>query len=481
MLKHREGHEDSVHALAHEVVDVAVHKLGGEADVVRHHFAGTLLVVGEIGHLREHHLHSALGEQRMPEGKVLIHVQTARNAYGQSAGGLLFRRAAVKEQRCLALIHVHAALGFSPLVVEHLLTAVAREEHAVVGEAVAGHGALVDAAVAVELARGVAGVAYHRIEAEGLVGVHAQGVERAAYGPHQFGTVAAEDRGAGEQFQRAHDGVVAHGSSLHHNLSAQLFDALQPQHLVEAVLHHRVGQSGGYVVHLRALAQHLLHLRVHKHGAAGAKVAGVAGAACGLRKVVHRGVERAGESADERAAARRTGLVHLYPVDDSPVGEDGLHVLSADVEYERHVAGDVARGHVVGHGLDDARAHAEGGLDEVLAVAGARPHHLQFAAGLPAAGLQLPQPLGHGPNGIALVVVIIVEHHLSLSVERHYLCGGRTAVDAHHHPHPPLLEPCGGHGVAVLAGLPLPILFGRIEERLQLGILESLPMLRLST
>ena len=52
------------------------------------------------------------------------------------------------------------------------------------------------------------------------------------------------------------------------------------------------------------------------------------------------------------------------------VHEDGLHVLSADVEYERYLRVDVTGGEIVGDGLYDALVEGVGRPYQVFAVSG---------------------------------------------------------------------------------------------------------------
>ncbi len=72
---------------------------------------------------------------------------------------------------------------------------------------------------------------------------------------------------------------------------------------------------------------------------------------------------------EERATARGTALVKLDIGYCAVADEDGLDVLTADVEDERDGRIYVVCGFEVRHGLDDAVVEIEGRLDEILTVA----------------------------------------------------------------------------------------------------------------
>ena len=199
---------------------MAVHQLGRETDVVRHHHARTLLVACELGARRKAHSYPAIGEQRVPERIVLVHVKATGNAYGN--GRCALYRLAVEEQAVLLFVGVHAFFRLvSASVGKHPFATVARKVVLSVVKTVAHNETLVVAALAMERPRGVAGLRQHVVKPHSAAAV-TLGVEGAAVCSHQFGHVATRHFNARQQLQGAHHGVVTHRSALHHDMFAKL-------------------------------------------------------------------------------------------------------------------------------------------------------------------------------------------------------------------------------------------------------------------
>ena len=152
-------------------------------------------------------------------------------------------------------------------------------------------------------------------------------------------------------------------------MTAQFLGVLQLQYLVQAISDHRISQTCRQVGHRSTFAQHLLHLRIHEYGASGTKVARSLALACLIGEIGDIVTQAGGKSGKERAAARRTGLVDLYAIDDTILHKDSLHVLASDVENEAHILVDMMGRKEMGNGLDDAMVELECCLDEVLAIA----------------------------------------------------------------------------------------------------------------
>jgi hypothetical protein len=71
-----------------------------------------------------------------------------------------------------------------------------------------------------------------------------------------------------------------------------------------------------------------------------------------LGELLHGHAHGVGEVGDERAAARRAGLVEHDVLDDAILDLEALHVLPADVEDEVHVGHEGLGAAEVGDGLD---------------------------------------------------------------------------------------------------------------------------------
>ncbi len=202
-------------------------------------------------------------------------------------------------------------------------------------------------------------------------------MEGTSVGTHQLRHIAASHLGMRQQLKGSHHGVISHRAALYHYLASQVLIAMQFEHLVEAVLDYGVGNAGGDVGNAGALSEHLLHLRVHKYGAASAQVARSLRLAGELGEILYRVAHVVGKGLDEGSAARRTGLIELHSHHSSLLHEDGFHVLSADVEDETYVWHQRCGSPLVGHRLDNAAVEPKCGLYELFAIAsGTRAHNL---------------------------------------------------------------------------------------------------------
>ena len=221
----------------------------------------------------------------MPEGILLVQVQAARDA--DDGYGMLHLDVAVEQQMLLPGIDVLSLSLFRTFIGKYLFAAVARVVAVAVCEAVGRDETLVFTSVAVQRTGGVGGAAQHFVE-RGVSRSILAGIECAPDGAHQLRIVAAEHLSADEFLKGTHHGVILHGSSLHHDVRSQFLGALQTEHLVQAVLHDRVGQSGCNVPEPGSLTECLFHLGVHEHRAAGAQVVGAGGMTGFDRKVLYR-------------------------------------------------------------------------------------------------------------------------------------------------------------------------------------------------
>ncbi len=423
------GKEDAVHPLFGQVGHVAVGELGRQADVVRHQRPDPPFVQRLAALVREHHPEAAPLEQGAPEGEVLVHVEHPGDADAHPLSRLrALRPGGGEEQFALAVVDVGAAGGSRAPPPEDLLALVPAVADPAVGEAVDGDAAPVGAAAAgARPGRGGSGLPQPVEPDERTLPAAPEGEERGPVGPHQFGPVGNDHPLPRQEFEAAQDGGVAEEPPLDHHRGADLVPVADAQHLVEAVFDHGAGQPGGEVARGGAVPDRLPHPRVHEHGAARTEVVG--GGRFG-RQVGECGggvPQGVGEILEERPAPRGAGLVDLDVAQNAVAHEDGLHVLPADIEDERHLRRDPLRGEVVGHGLHHPEFDPERRPDQLLAVPGHR--RASNARPFPHRAGELAKPLERGLERPPLVVAVQPEADGAGGVDGDDLGRGRPRVD----------------------------------------------------
>ena len=214
-------------------------------------------------------------------------------------------------------------------------------------------------------------------------------------------------------------------------MAAQFAYVLQLQDLVETITHYRIGKACREVGHRSTFAQHLLHLGIHEHGAAGTQIARRQALACLIGEVGDIVTKACGKSGEERTTARGAGLVDLHAVDDTILHKNGLHVLTADVEDEADFGVDMMCREEMRNGLDDTMVELEGCLDEILAIArAARPKDPHTGIGRSEPGVEPLEPLLDRQDWIAAIGDIIIVDDTPLGAEHNDLGGGGTRIDA---------------------------------------------------
>ena len=153
-------------------------------------------------------------------------------------------------------------------------------------------------------------------------------------------------------------------------MTAQLLRRGGPDHLVDGVFHHGDGQSRGDVFHGGAVLLGLLHAGIHEHRTPAAQIHRPVGKQAQLREILHIVAQRLSEGLQKAAAAGRTGFVEENVADGAVFDLEALHVLTAYVDDEVHIRHKMLGGGKVGHGLHHAEIRVEGGLGQILAVAG---------------------------------------------------------------------------------------------------------------
>ena len=208
-------------------------------------------------------------------------------------------------------------------------------------------------------------------------------VQRRAVGSHEARDVGADDLHPHLLFKGPENGFVIERAPLDHHMAAQFLRRGGPDHFIDGVFHHGDGQTRGDVLYGCAVLLGLLHTGIHKHGAPAAQVHGAVGKQAQLCEVLHIVAQRLSEGLQKAAAAGRTGFVEENVADGAVFDLEALHVLTADVDDEVHIRHKMLGGGKVGHGLHHAEIRVEGGLGQILAVAGGGDgRHVQLGMAL---------------------------------------------------------------------------------------------------
>ncbi len=370
-----QGVEDAAYLLLYQVHDVTIGELGREADIVTHD--GEDATAEELSStlVRENRFETALCKQRAPEWEILKHIQYTRDADGLGIRNIhiLLREA---ERIVVLLVNlITAGRAALALRVENALALVARKTQIAVRELEADDLAVIRTSGAHD------GVRLNVLESgESSLGVKRgglslnlllfNGVEGRAVGTHEFRGIGCPDLFAREDFKGAENGLILESATLRHNGITKAVEVLHLENLEEAVLNDRYSETSGNITRVSVLPQSLLDLRVHEDRAAGAEVARAAGTASHLGKVTELDVHHARKALKERAATRRAALIELNVGDSTIADEDGLDVLSTDVENERYGWIDIMRGTEMRHSLDNTVVEIKCSLDKILAIAG---------------------------------------------------------------------------------------------------------------
>ena len=218
------------------------------------------------------------------------------------------------------------------------------------------------------------------------------------------------------------------GAALHHNVPPQLLGRGQLDHFVQGIFDDGVGQSRRNIRNRRPLLLGLLHIGVHKHGAAGAQIhragskqrltgKGRGGIAHGIGKVGNKG-----------AASGGAGFIEHDAVHRAVFQLDALHILTANVQDTVHLGVKEGSRRAVGNGLHHPFIQGERGFQQGLAIAGGA------APDDPGTGRQLLFQLTNGQlgghNGVSLVVAVEAVQKLPILADEGQLGGGGTGINA---------------------------------------------------
>ena len=435
------GHPDKVRIALEQLHDVPVGELGRIARVLAGHALDARLERGLGTGAGELHAVAQRGEEAVPEGVVLVHVQRTGDAHGAVAGLLQGQHLAVEEQVVLEVEEIGhiGALGLGP---RSALAAVAGDEaataprfgilaevvdgeQAVVGALAAAHGAMLDDQL-VDLRRRE----HVRDRSRSAVACQQSRAPRT----HEPRDVGTDGIVAGQILERPKHGVVQKRSALHDGMLAQFACITQLDDLEQRVLDDRVGKPGADVGHAGAFFLRLLHAAVHEHGTATPQIDGGPGMQRLLGEVLHGEVQAGGEGLDEATAAGRAALVEHDVLDHSVLHRHALHILPADIQDEIDLRVELACAAQMRHGLYLAAIRLDGLEQKGLAVAGrggVPDVHERLALGIFGdALLELAEHAACSAQHVAFVVgVKAIEHFAALADKGAFERGG-AGIDA---------------------------------------------------
>ena len=467
-------HPDEVRVLLEQVHDVSVGELGRIAHALGRHGLDAGLVGLLGGLVGEHHREAQVGEEGVPEGIVLVHVERARDAHRTARGGAGVEHRAVEQQLVLEREQVgRGDLGL--LVAGALLAAVARDEAVTVAKVVDREQAVVGAAAAVRLGllhlQVVDLLAREQRGGAVLAGTVAS-EQRRAVAAHAAGDVGSDGVSAGELLEGAQRGVAHEGAALDHGVGADLLGVAHLDDLEQRVLDDGVREARGDVAHRGALLLRLLDTAVHEDRAAAAQVDRCLGRNGRLGELLDREAHRVGEALDERATARRARLVEHDVLDDAVAHAQALHVLAADVEDELHLGHERLGAPQVRDGLDLAGVGTQGLDEQGLAVAGRG----DVADGALARQVvvDVVHNLARGAQDVAAVVAVPGVEELAVLAHHGGLHRGGAGVDADEHAAAVAREVALGDHLGVVARVELVELGLVGEEWVEAGHLAAL-------
>ena len=422
------GVEDRVHALLTQPVNVTVAQLGREAGRVAGDRRLTALVQLAVGEGADDDLKAEAAEQRVPERQKLVHIQAERDADLAAAvrGGCCL---AVAVQQ-LELVGVEVQVLVVGLAGHGLVAPVAGDKALAIGKNVDGQLAVVAAPLTLHGVDLLAEMLQLQLGQHGAAGVRAclgLAVQGRAVSAHQARNVGTDDVDAHLLLKGAEHSLIVEGAALYHDVAAQLLGAGRADDLVQRVLDDGDGQTGADIFNRGTVLLRLLDRRVHKHGAAAAKVNGLVGKQAQRGKLLDVVAQRLGERLQKAAAAGGAGFVQEDVADRTVLNFEALHVLTADVDDEIHVGQKVLGGGKVRDSLDKTAVTVERIFDELLAVAGGgHAGDLQARVIL----VETEQRLPDERDRVAEVRTVALEQNVRVVVDDDKLDGGGAGVDA---------------------------------------------------
>ena len=295
----------------------------------------------------------------------------------------------------------------------------------------------------------------------------AQAEQGRTVGTHQARDVGADDLHAHLFFKGAENSFIVESTALHHDPAAQLLGAGCADDLVQRVLDHTDGQTGGNVLDGSAVLLGLLDRAVHKHGAAAAQIHGAVCEQAESGELLDIIAQCLSKGLQKAAAAGGAGLVQEDVADGTILDLEALHVLTADIDDEIYIGHKVFGGGEMSHRFHQTIITAEGVLDQFLAIAGGgHAGHLQAGVFL----VDLDQLFPDQGQRVAKVGLVIGVQDLALLVHHHQLDGGGAGVDADMHRAALGAERHMRHSVGHVPGMEFLVLLLVGKERRLTGI-----------
>ena len=358
----------------------------------------------------------------MPERIIFEHIEATRNTNVQGSIGQDWP---LEQQLFFPLIGIKAKhMAFS--IGKNSLATVSRIITPPVVERISSHQTPVFATFAMQLTCGKSSFSQQIVQRHFYIRM-LRSIQSTTQSPHQFRQIATGHFGSGQQFNGPHHSIIPHGSSLHENMLPQHGNIFQLQHLIQAVFHDRISQPRCNIFDGSTLAQHLLHLGVHKHRATGAQITRMLSLASQTGEIGRTITQIFGKSLDERPTTRRTSLIDFNAI-NNPIGDkDGLHVLSANIKDKRYLFIEVSGSHIVGNRLHYARMETKSRFDQVFPITGGTAaFNVQAGPASITVFFQKPQTFFHRTAGIPVVIHIIGIIDAGLCIRHHNLGSGRT-------------------------------------------------------
>ena len=398
------GVENLVHALLHQIHDMPMGKLRGIAQGIRRHSRHAFIVEFCTGFSRENHTIAKGREESEPKRIVFVHIERARDPDGAA---LCLLQGPVVPEHALILIgidvrHIRRGTRLPP---DAALTAVAREILASVRELLHRYEALVSAPIATVGARLHIKIRQFRRRKDGRpAAARFQRKDSRTIGSHESGNIGADDLPMQELFHGAHHSVIVECAALHHNMIAQGSYILELHDLEQRVFDDGKRNACRDVPHLGALFLRLLHLGIHEHRAARAKVYGSLGREGLAGELRRRHVKPLRKVLDKGSAARRACLIECDIANRAILHEEAFHILPANIQHKRDLGTEFLRRPKMCKGFYLSPIRMKRRFHDGLAIAGGIDTRDMCCCRKRL--IQLPHFLHNGLQGRALIAAI---------------------------------------------------------------------------
>ncbi len=354
-----------------QVHDMAMRELRRIAQRIRRHRSHALVVHLCTRLARQHDLIAQLRKEREPERIVLVHVQRAR--YADAAAFRVLQRFIAEYPLVLVLIDVrditvvlHAADAALAAIAREILATVREFLHryeAFIATTFATIGARRDCELLQILSRQHGRVS--RLRCCCLLRQDSRTI-----GPHEAGDIRPYDIAPQQLLHAAQHGIVVERAALHDDMVAERAHVLELHDLEQGILYDRERNASRYISDTGAFLLGLLHFRVHEDRATRAEIDRRLRLKRLGRELARRHMQSLSEVLDKGATAGGAGFIQRDIANTSVLDEEAFHVLTADIEYERHLRAEFLRRPQMRKRLDLAAIRMDGRLHDGLAIAG---------------------------------------------------------------------------------------------------------------